>query len=280
MDKFMHLVCPVCSGKLSPENQSLICSHGHCFDIAGKGYVNLLLVGDKNSKEPGDNKDMVKARKRFLDKGYYEPLAKCLCTLLSQRLQDMNHDGIILDTGCGDGYYTDYILRNTLSDHTCFHIYGMDISKEAIRLAAGRNKDIVFFVASLFKIPFSGNSADFILNAFAPSYDPEFRRILKHNGILISVIPGRSHLFGLKSVLYEKPYENDEKGPDLPSFRHVDQVRVKDSIKLCSREDIADLLAMTPYYWKTPKEGIERLNKLTELETPVEFVVNVYSKQG
>lgn len=278
MNKFEHLVCPVCSSLLTSESMSLVCSHGHSFDVAGKGYINLLLAQDKNSKDPGDNKDMAKARKRFLDKGYYEPLSKCLCKLISHRLSLSDNDSLLLDAGCGDGYYTDGIIRNTSEGFSNFSVYGMDISKEAIRLAAGRNKNISFFVASLFKIPFKSNSADFILNAFAPASDSEFSRILKEGGLLITVIPGKNHLYGLKSVLYDRPYENDERGSDLPTFKCIEQIRVNDTIKLICQEEIADLLTMTPYFWKTSKQGVERLNKLTGLETPIEFIINIHSK--
>lgn len=283
MNKFEHLICPVCHSCLSSkqtftEPQSLVCSNLHSFDVSRKGYVNLLLTQDKNSKDPGDNKEMAKARKRFLDKGYYEPLAKGLCTLFSQKLSSMDNKSVLLDAGCGDGYYTDSIKRFISEKSLSFSVYGMDISKEAIRLASGRNKDIGFLVASLFRIPFESNSADFILNAFAPSSDSEFCRIMKDEGLLVTVIPGKNHLNGLKSVLYENPYENDEKEPELLSFKCEDQVRINDTIRIGSQEDIADLLTMTPYYWKTSKEGVERLKKLASLETQIEFIINIHSK--
>ena len=277
MNEFKHLICPVCHNKLFGENQSLLCSNRHSFDVAGKGYVNLLLPQDKNSKDPGDNKEMAKARKRFLDRGYYEPLAKGLCNLFLQKLSSGNEEKVLFDAGCGDGYYTDSIKKSILEKSLNLSVYGMDISKEAIRLASGRNKDIGFLVASLFKVPFESNSTDFVLNAFAPSSDSEFSRIMKKNGLLITVIPGKNHLNGLKSVLYDKPYLNDEKEPELPSFKCEDQVRINDTISIHTREDIADLLTMTPYYWKTPKEGIERLQKLTSLETQIEFIIGIHT---
>ncbi|MGI6123936.1 MAG: putative RNA methyltransferase [Acetivibrionales bacterium] len=300
MSKFKHLICPICQNPLLnmqlPSKQiscehtftehqiakpkSILCSKRHTFDLAGKGYVNLLMIQDKNSKSPGDNKDMTKARKRFLDKGYYEPLALGLCNLFSQKLTSSDVEKVLFDAGCGDGYYTDIIKRYTSKKSLNLHVYGMDISKEAIRLASGRNKDIGFIVASLFKIPIESSCVDVILNAFAPSNDSEFSRVLKKDGVLLTVIPGKRHLFQLKSVLYEKPYENDEKEPEFPSFRLEEQVRIKGFIELNSREDIADLLTMTPYYWRTPREGIERLNSLDKLGTEIEFVIGVRKKQG
>jgi len=280
MKSIKHLICPVCHKPLLKKEKSLTCENYHSFDIAGKGYVNLLLSQDKNSKDPGDNKDMAKARKRFLDKGYYNLLADRLCDLFSQRFILRRDDNpVLLDAGCGDGYYTDCISKSLLKASIDCSIYGIDISKEAIRLAAGRNKEISFIVASLFKIPLMTEKIDYILNAFAPSNDAEFNRVLKKDGFLVTVIPGKRHLYELKSVLYEKPYENDEKGPVLPSFSLSEQIRINGFIELDCHEDIADLLTMTPYYWRTPKEGIERLNRLDKLGTEIEFIIGIHKKQ-
>jgi 23S rRNA (guanine745-N1)-methyltransferase len=246
--------------------------------LAGKGYVNLLLSQDKNSRDPGDNKEMVQARKRFLDKGYYSPLAHGLSKLLIQLCGTYNKDCVLLDAGCGDGYYTHH-LQSALSENgiNC-SVYGMDISKEAIRLAAGRNKDIHFMVGSLFKVPFSCHQADLLLNAFAPACDKEFSRVLKKDGYLITVIPGREHLLELKAVLYDQPYENDEKEPDLPSFKSEEQIRIKANIEIYSQEDLSNLVVMTPYYWRTPKEGLERLRQLGSLKTTIEFIIGLHTK--
>lgn len=278
MNNFEHLICPVCQKPLVQTQQSLVCLSGHSFDMAGKGYVNLLLSQNKNSKDPGDNKDMAKARKRFLDKGYYAPLAQGLSNVFAQKLSLKKSCHILLDAGCGDGYYTNYLQSSFAENALNCSVYGMDISKEAIRLASVRNKEIHFLVASLFKLPFASNQADFILNAFAPASDAEFNRVLKKDGLLITVIPGKNHLFELKSVLYDKPYENDEKEPDLPSFKSKEQVRIKATINVGSHEDLSDLLTMTPYYWRTPKEGIERFNKLESLETAIEFIIGIHEK--
>lgn len=276
MADFLHLICPVCRKPLRKEDQRLLCSSSHSFDLAGKGYVNLLLSHNKNSKDPGDNKDMALSRKRFLDKGYYVILARGLTQILEQHLSD-KRESVLLDAGCGDGYYTDYLKRSFLTKALLCNIYGMDISKEAIRLAAGRNREISFSVASLFKLPFADHQADILLNAFAPASDLEFGRVLKKDGLLVTVIPGREHLLELKAVLYDNPYENDEKEPELPSFKLEDQVRIKTAIEINHHEDLSDLVTMTPYYWRTPKEGLERLNKIDRLTITIEFIIGIHA---
>lgn len=277
MSCFGHLSCPVCQKALLKHANSLICESGHTFDLASKGYVNLLLSKDKHSKDPGDSKEMAQARKHFLDNDYYKSLAEGLCNVINNKLTHHNGDCILLDAGCGDGYYTNTICHSIKDNYSKYAIYGMDISKEAIRLAAGRNKDIGFMVASLFKLPFKNQSIDFLINAFAPASDDEFSRVLKKDGFLITVIPGRNHLIELKSVLYDKPYENDEQGPILPSFKSEEQIRIKHTINIQSSSDLKNLVLMTPYYWKTPKEGLERLDRLPNLETTIEFIIGVHS---
>lgn len=62
------LECPVCGGGLmhSADGKSLICINRHCFDIARKGYVNLLMrAGGRH----GDDKTMLEARRDFFIKG-------------------------------------------------------------------------------------------------------------------------------------------------------------------------------------------------------------------
>jgi hypothetical protein len=57
------------------------CAGGHCFDIASQGYTHLLPVQNKRSRDPGDSKEMVAARRRFLDAGCYQPIAAAVARL-------------------------------------------------------------------------------------------------------------------------------------------------------------------------------------------------------
>ncbi|MBQ1813418.1 MAG: methyltransferase, partial [Ruminococcus sp.] len=71
------LRCPVCACPLHAEGRTLRCERGHSFDIAKEGYANLLLSG-KPGDSKGDNKEMARSRRDFLNKGYYEPLARAV----------------------------------------------------------------------------------------------------------------------------------------------------------------------------------------------------------
>ena len=75
------LMCPHCGALLYKDKNTLKCSHGHNFDISAAGYVNLL---PPHRNVPGDSKEMVRARRRFLDGGYYMPLADTLLKFVQE----------------------------------------------------------------------------------------------------------------------------------------------------------------------------------------------------
>ena len=95
-------LCPVCGGPLQCGSAPWVCENKHSFDVARQGYVNLLTVDRKHSLHPGDTREMVAARREFLEAGYYAPIAQTLRSLLSEFAPDAQS---ILDAGCGEGYY-------------------------------------------------------------------------------------------------------------------------------------------------------------------------------
>ena len=268
------LICPVCGHPVEPRGTSLACRSGHSFDLSAKGYANLLLDKHRNSAAPGDSREMVDARRRFLGSGAYSVLREALGT------EVRNHAGeirVLVDAGCGEGTWTT-ALREALPDEAST-VYGMDISKDAIRRAAGKDRRISWVVASLFRLPIRDGTADMLTNVFAPSADAEFARVLRRNGLLVTAVPGKDHLWGLKQVLYEMPRENDEALPELPSFVLEKTVHVEGRLHLTGHENLQDLLSMTPYAWRSPREGIERYGRMETLDTPVSFVLAVHRKR-
>ncbi len=266
-----EFICPVCKEKLNIDNKSYRCPNNHTFDISKDGYVNLLMSQQSSLKRHGDDKLMVKARRDFLSGGYYEPLCRKLCETVSVFVPD---GSVIADIGCGEGYYTGAIM-----DSGAYDIYGIDISKDALRFASKALKNGEFAVASAFALPFSDNSADCILNIFAPSAYEEFYRILKNDGYLIKAVPLEDHLWGLKCALYEEPYKNKPEKRNDELFELVSENEIKYEIQLEDSEAIGNLFKMTPYYYKTGREESEKLLSMTELKTTVHFNVEVYRKR-
>ncbi len=257
--------CPKCQGKVSVEGKSVVCGAGHSFDISKGGYVNLLLVDSKNSKNPGDNKLMASARRDFLNLGYYEPLAKAI-------LEEVRA-GVVLDCGCGTGYYLDY-LQKMMPNLTCF---GADISKDAVNIACRLNKEINWFVASLFKLPIEDNSADIILNVFAPKAQDEFFRVLKSGGKIIEVVPGENHLFELKSLMFQQGVRRNKEKFALTKFG----LQKSKSVKYCidiSKTEVENLIKMTPYFYTTSKQDLSKLEAIASINVTLDFIVNVWEK--
>lgn len=272
-------VCPVCGGRLTDAGGAVRCPAGHSFDRAKEGYVNLLLVSRMHSKIPGDSKEMVAARNRFLNGGGYAPFAAelaRLCAALARKKGGVLH---ILDAGCGEGYYDGAICAELERQGLPFRLAGFDISKAAVRLAAKRKlPNAAFAVASSFAAPVESGWADVVLNIFSPFAGKEFRRCLAPGGRLIYAVPTAEHLMGLKDVLYDEPYENPCQQVDYPGFSPAGETRVEDRITV-EGQAIGDLFAMTPYYWKTPAEGSARLARLERLETPIGFRFLLYDRQ-
>lgn len=268
--------CPVCKKDLKLIEKTYSCENNHSFDIAKQGYVNLLLANKKNSKEPGDSKEMVLARKNFLERKYYKKVADSISLEIKKITEKDEMEKVtLLDAGCGEAYYTDKIDKEINSE-----IYAIDISKEAIKYAARKNKKINFSVASVFELPIKTSSIDIVYSIFAPFKDEEFARVLKDNGYFIQVSPASRHLYGLKMGLYENPYLNNEEKFVSDYFEEIYRFVARDKIKIEDKEDVENLIKMTPYYWNTDKKIIEDyIENFESLETELEFLIKIMKKR-
>ena len=272
-------ICPVCGQPLEQQEKAYWCPNRHSFDRAKSGYVNLLPIQGKHSKVPGDNKLMVTARQEFLHEGYYLPLCERLCEAVAAHLSRGGREIAVLDAGCGEGYYTSHLYHSLKGAGVAAQVMGVDISKFAIDKAAKKDKDIAYAVGSIFHLPVGDGCCDLLLNLFAPYCGEEFLRVLKPQGLMAMVIPGERHLWELKQVLYDAPYPNEVKDYVLDGFEMVDRKIVQKQIELRSQKDISNLFTMTPYYYKTPQRGAERLSALSSLKTEIEFEVLLYRKK-
>lgn len=102
--------------------------------------------------------------------------------------------------------------------------------------------------------------------------------MLRPGGRLIYAVPGPEHLFQMKAVLYEKPYKNPVQEVEYPGFEAVGEREVSGRITVPSGQ-LEALFAMTPYYWKTPRDGAARLAALPELTTDISFRFLVFEKK-
>ncbi len=261
-------VCPKCGGSLTLAGGSYRCERGHCYDVSREGYVNLLTADKKHSSDPGDNKYMVRARYDFLEKGYYKPLADTLVSVLRE-----SGASTILDAGCGSGYYS----RVIATEIPHMRIGAIDVSKEAVRIGAKKG-GADYAVAGVYSIPVADGVFDAVLNVFSPHAFREYARVLKRDGSLIVVYPGPEHLIELKRVLYDEGTFENDKSLDADLFDKADKREVKYQIEVAG-DDIGNLLAMTPYYYRTSPDKIAKASALPNITTTVSFVVETLKKR-
>lgn len=268
--------CPICGGGLTCRGQAAVCPSGHSFDRARQGYYHLLPANKMHSKVPGDTAEMVRSRRRFLERGYYRDFQEKLCKLAAECLQGLPPEqAVILDAGCGEGYYTG-ALRSAFPQAI---LCGFDISRWAVKAAAGKYKGISFAVASSFSIPAPDGFCHLLIDIFSPLAQAEFARVVKPGGYFIYAVPGRRHLMGLKEILYEQPYENERQDTEYPGFSFVTRREVKKEIFLPDAQTALDLFAMTPYYWKTGIEGGSSLRETKGFSTEISFDFLIYRKE-
>lgn len=272
--------CPLCEAPLSGE-ETMKCAKGHSFDRAKEGYWHLLPVQSMRTKAPGDSKEMVAARRAFLNAGYYGIFGQamgelCLEYGIPAAAAAPLH---LLDAGCGEGWYDRCIAQQFETAQKPLALAGFDIAKPAVRLAAKALPRARYAVASSFSQPVRTGWADLLINCFSPFAQDEFLRVLRPGGRMIYVVPGAEHLYQMKAVLYETPYKNPVQQIAYPGFVPVAEREVSGSITVPA-ERLEALFAMTPYYWKTPRDGAARLAALPELTTDISFRFLVFEKQG
>lgn len=270
------LRCPVCGGALMPLGTSLRCPQGHSYDMAKEGYVNLLAIQRRHAADPGDGKAMVRARRAFLQAGYYAPFQKALAELCLEYAPECGETHL-LDAGCGEGSYDRVVYDAFAAQGRPCVLAGFDLSKDAIRLAAKLLPEAAFAVGGSFSAPVRDGWADVLLNIFSPFAGQEFCRMLRSGGVLLYAVPTARHLYGLKEVLYDEPYENAEQQTEYSGFTLIGERTVTDTITV-EGDQIRNLFAMTPYFWKTPHVGALRLAAKQSLTTEIGFRFLAYRR--
>ena len=266
----MELICPVCGEKLNKADRSYICPNRHSFDVARQGYVNLLVVNQKHSLNPGDTREQVLSRRAFLEAGYYRPI---LDTLV-KTAEELGITGPILDVGCGEGYYSAQLAQAIGAE-----LAGFDISKEAVRCAAAKYKGPTWFTATAAHIPVADGSAQLVTSLFALTLPEEFARVLAEDGYYFQVLACQDHLLGLKSVIYDElKFKEKDSVPELPGFALQKSVPIRFSFTV-EGEQIQNLFSMTPHVFRIGKEGAERLKNTEILTDTASCVLNVYRKE-
>lgn len=265
----MNLVCPICEKPLSRQENRFLCPENHSFDIARQGYVNLLPIQRKHSAHPGDTREQVLSRREFLSGGFYAPIAEALAAAAKK----YDACGPILDVGCGEGYYCTRLAKAMNAELT-----GLDISKDAVRCAAGKYKDARWLCATAAQIPVEDGAAGLLTSLFAITLPEEFHRVLRKNGLFFQVLAAQDHLLGLKKIIYDQLiFREKDTIPELPGFALLESIPIRFTFTV-EGSQVQNLFAMTPHLFRVSKAGADRLRETQSLTDTASCVLNVFRR--
>jgi 23S rRNA (guanine745-N1)-methyltransferase len=263
------LLCPVrdCGEPLERRGRSLACPRGHSFDLARSGYANLLQPQDRKSSRPGDPRAAVEARRRLLDAGYGEPLLWALLEEIDGL--SLPSGAAVLDVGCGEGYYLGSIARER-GVEAC----GVDLSSEAVDLAARRYPGAAWFVANADRsLPCASGAFDLVLSIDARLNAPEMRRVLKPDGHLLVAVPGPDDLVELREAVLGEGRLRDRLESTAERLAAEFELEARRTVRGSARlgpEAIRDALAAT---YRVRESRRERIAAIPEAEVTLSHEV-------
>jgi 23S rRNA (guanine745-N1)-methyltransferase len=240
----MSLICPVCREALAPAEKSCRCAKGHAFDRAKEGYLSLLH-GRQKGEGRGDSKAMILARDRVHRAGVFDPLVQALADLPFEMPPKS-----ILELGCGEGFFLGHMARK----HAIATSYGLDLSVDAVKLAAKTLKQSLILRADLLNsLPFADRSLDLVQSIFAPRPLAEITRVLRPGGYALFVHPQADHWQELRAFLPLAKIGEEKLPPDLAGFAPAASSHVCKRITL-SHAVLVDLVEMSPSIHRLTRE--------------------------
>jgi 23S rRNA (guanine745-N1)-methyltransferase len=267
----MALICPLCRDALLPAEKSYRCAKGHSFDLAKEGYLSLLH-GRQKGDGRGDSKAMILARDRVHRAGVFDPLTAALAALpLEKPVRSL------LDLGCGEGFF----LNQMVQAHGSATSYGLDLSVDAVKLAAKTQKRSLIVRADLLQpLPFADSSLDLVQSIFAPRPLAEIKRVLRPGGLALFVHPEADHWQELRAFLpLAKIGEEKLPASGLEGFTACTSILVSAQREL-DHATLVDLVTMSPSIHRLEREGTAWQNLLpTRLTTTLSVRVALFSRQ-
>jgi 23S rRNA (guanine745-N1)-methyltransferase len=257
------LICPVrhCGAPLERRERSLVCPRGHSFDFARSGYCNLLQPQDRRSKNPGDPREAVEARRRLLDAGYGNGLLRALREEIEALA--LRPGAAVLDVGCGEGHYL-----GSLAAGMDLEAHGLDLSVPAVDLAARRYPGATWIVANADRfLPYAERSFDVVLSLDSRLNPGELRRVLAPEGRLVVAVPAPDDLVELRAAVLGEGVLRDRlertAGLLAPDFELEHRRTVRETA-LLDAATLRDALAAT--YRGARESRQARLDRIPEME--------------
>lgn len=257
-------MCPLCRATMNMNgSNSLLCSNSHCFDLSKYGYIHLLSSPVRRTKY---DKKMFESRHGVCRSGFFTEMMKQIRHIVSNEAGNTKRINV-LDVGCGEGSHLADLVKRLRSVGSEVLGVGIDISKDAVRIASREYPGLIWCVADLAHSPFRDKQFDVILSNFSPSNYSEFARILHDDGVLIKIVPGRDYLKELRTVLYgqidKQTYSNEHVVTHFSKHFNLVKTRQIQYVKRINPTELKDLIRMTPLSWGTTGENIQKALNFT-----------------
>ena len=241
-----QLACTVrgCGEPLERGAGSWRCSRGHHFDIARRGFVNLLQPQDRRSLAAGDSAAVVAARRRLAAAGHDLWLIEALAEILRSRCAE---GPALLDVGCGEGSLLAALVARAVVPAAA--AWGVDLSAPAIEAAARQAPQLRWVIANADRgLPWVDGSFGALLSITARLEPAEFHRVLRPGGFALVALAGKDDLIELRDEVLGEGQERDRVERTLADFgAHfalVEQREIRHRVA-ANRTLLEDLLAIT-----------------------------------
>jgi len=271
-------ICPICNEGFSVADGVWRCENGHSFDAAKEGYVNLL-VGRQKSGHKGDTREMLEARRRWFEQGFYEPLRARLVELVGDTDSASGRAQVVADSGCGEGYYIGGVSE-AWPRAICL---GYDLSKDGARMGTRLYPRVQFAVADTNKgLPWASGCVDVLLDVFAPRNPAEFARVVRPGGRLIVVVPTEQHLAELRAVQPLLAIQPEKRQLVEAAMAQDFTMSSAELLKVpmhLSAAQMGDLIGMTPNAWFVSEEDRVKLEQVQAMTVTAEFQVLVLTRR-
>lgn len=264
------LRCPLCGSRMRARESSVACKGGHDFTISAKGFLNFI---PHQKPLKGYDETFFASRQRIMAHGYYREVHEAVTASLGE----LENTATIINAGCGEGSYA----KDAVGALPHSTVLGLDIAKDAIRVAARGGGPVRWLVADLANIPLADSTVDAALNVFTPANYDEFKRVLKPGGLLIKVIPAPRHMHELRELAGGQLSEADfvDHGVCAHLMRHmhvVSRTRVTQTSPV-QAQDALDLVRMSPVAFSV-EERVLDLASLTDITVDAEVICARFSR--
>jgi len=246
-----YFSCPFCGSSVKLNDNSLICSNKHTFNINKKGY---LYMNTSSKLQTSDlyNDSLFRARRNVIISGLYDEIHTEIINIINK----YNNTAIsIIDIGSGEASHLQKISKLKNFDFK----FALDLSKPGIALASDYVCDgIISSISDVEKLPLKSNSIDVVLDFLSPMSLKECFRVLKENGLIIKVMPTSNYLKEVRDLLSIKSYDNENQveanivSKYTPIYKTT--IEYKKNLNI---EETNDLLKMTPLSYHKTIEKIE-----------------------